>query len=89
MRCAQLNPRPFSGNNMLSKDERGRLAELTDTINRLESLIVKAQVEALALIEPHLTSIENCKEIIDLVPCGYLGYKVRTAAYGLDPGAEL
>lgn len=53
--------------------------ELAKEVERLEEEQRIANFKIMALITPYLSSPEACEVLLDHVPCGYVGFKVRQA----------
>jgi hypothetical protein len=53
--------------------------EFTKAVEYLEEEQRILNFKIMALISPYLDSPESCEVLLDYVPCGYVGSKVRQA----------
>lgn len=64
---------------------KARLEAFTQQIERLEAEQTRVHLEALEAIQGHMETLEDCENLLDILPAGFLTYKVRQQMGVIDP----
>lgn len=73
---------------MISDELKAELLRRKEKIEQLEAEQQQISLDTYALILPVLDSEDNCEQLLDLLPLGFLTFKVRQAQSVLDAHKE-